>query len=152
MGDSIYVPAATASRLKGIIKLLVPVVLTAAATSATTTWGWIKSRTSVDEIRPLIADVSITAKAAQSQGFGHHQSIIALQQLALELSKATIELHAQIEVDRAYSKSPRRNEYIDRARRFYARELERRLVEHPNNPADAVRFTRLAVWRPDRDD
>lgn len=150
--ESIHVPASTVRRVSGIAKLLIPVVLTAAATSLTTTWGWIRSRTSVDEIRPLIVEVSITAKAAQSQGFTTHQEVLALKALAAELAKATIELHAQIEVDRAYSKSPRRNEYIDRARRFYARELERRLTEHPNNPAEAVRFTRLAVWRPDRDD
>lgn len=151
-GGSIHVPATTVQRLKGIAKLLVPVILTAAATSLTTTWGWIRSRTSVEEVRPLLADVTIIAKAAQSQGFANHQDTVALQQLAAELARATIELHAQAEVDRAYSKSPRRPEYIERARRFYARELERRLVEHPSNPAEAVRFTRLAVWRPDRDD
>ena len=152
MGESIYVPAATASRIKGAAKLLIPVILTAAATSFTTTLGWIKTRTSVDEVRPLIVDVSIIAKAAQSQGFSNHQTLVQLQQLSAELAKATIELHAQAEVDRAYSKSPRRYEYIERARRFYQRELDRRLTEHPSNPADAVRLTRLAVWRPDRDD
>jgi hypothetical protein len=152
VGESIYVPAATATRLKGFAKLLIPVVLTAAATSATTTWGWIKSRTSVDEIRPLITDVTIIAKAAQSQGFSNHQVLLQLQQLSAELARTTIELHAQAEVDRAYGKSPRRPEYIERARRFYQRELDRRLAEHPSNPAEAVRFTRLAVWRPDRDD
>ena len=152
MSGSIHVPASTVQRIKAIVKLLVPVVLAAVATSLTTTWAWIKTRTSVDEVRPLVADVSIVAKAAQSQGFSNHQDLVALQQLAAELARTTIELHAQAEVDRAYSKSPRRTEYIDRARRFYIRELERRLTEHPQNAADAVRLTRLAVWRPDRDD
>lgn len=152
MTQSLHVPAATVSRVKAITKLLIPVILTAAATSATTTWTWIKSRTSVDEVRPLVADVSIVAKAAQAQGFSNHQDVTTLQQLTAELARTTIELHAQAEVDRAYNKSPRRSEYIERARRFYVRELERRLTEHPNNPAEAVRFARLAVWRPDRDD
>ena len=152
MPGSIHVPASTVQRVKGIAKLLVPVILTAAATSATTTWGWIKSRTSVEEIRPLIVDVTIVAKAAQSQGFSNHQDIAALQQLTLELSKTAIELHAQAEVERAYGKSPRKPEYIERARRFYLRELERLLVLHRSDPAEAIRLTRLAVWRPDRDD
>ena len=151
-GESIHVPSSTVRRIKGVAKLLIPVVLTAAATSLTTAWGWLKTRTSVEEIRPLIVDVSIIAKAAQSQGFSTQQDVTMLKTLAVEMAKATIDLHAQAEVDRAYSKSPRRTEYMDRARRFYARELERRLNEHPTNPADAVRFTRLAVWRPDRDD
>jgi hypothetical protein len=150
--ESIHVPASTVRRISGIAKLLIPVVLTAAVTSLTTTWGWIRSRTSVEEIRPLLTDVTIVAKAAQSQGFSTYQDVLALKSLGNELAKSVVDLHAQSEVDRAYSKSPRRNEYIDRARRFYARELERRLTEHPNNPAEAVRFTRLAVWRPDRDD
>jgi hypothetical protein len=149
---SIHVPGPTVQRAKSIAKLLVPVILTAAATSATTTWGWIKSRTSVEEIRPLLVEVTIAAKAAQSQGFTNHQDLAAQQSLALELSKSLIELHAQAEVDRAYGKSPRRPEYIERARRFYLRELERLLVLHRNDPAEAVRLTRLAVWRPDRDD
>lgn len=151
-GESIHVPSSTVRRVKGIAKLLIPVVLTAAATSITTAWGWLKTRTSVEEIRPLLVDVTIVAKAAQSQGFSTQQDVNMLKALSLELAKATIDLHAHAEVERAYSKSPRRTEYIDRARRFYARELERRLHEHPNNPAEAVRFTRLAVWRPDRDD
>ena len=152
MPGSLYVPASTVQRAKGIAKLLIPVVLTAAATSATTTWGWIKSRTSVQEVQPLLVDVTIVAKAAQSQGFSNHQDILALQSLANELASTVIALHAQAEVDRAYSKSPRRTEYMDRAQRFYARELDRRFAEHRNDPAEAVRLTRLAVWRPDRDD
>lgn len=152
MSGSIHVPGPTVQRFKAIAKLLVPVILTAAATSATTTWGWIRSRTSVDEIRPLIIDVTIIAKASQSQGFANHQDIAALQQLTLELSKSVIELHAQAEVERAYGKSPRKPEYIERARRFYLRELERLLVLHRNDPSEAVRLTRLAVWRPDRND
>lgn len=152
MAESIHVPSSTVRRIKGVAKLLIPVVLTAAATSLTTTWTWIKSRTSVDEVRPLIVEATVIARAAQSQGFTAHQDVIALKALATELAKTTIDLHAQAEVERAYSKSPRRVEYMDRARRFYARELERRLSEHPNNPAEAMRFTRLAVWRPDRDD
>lgn len=150
--ESIRVPAATVRRATAIGKLLIPVVLTAAATAATTTWGWIRSRTSVDEIRPLIVDVNLIAKEAQSQGHTNHSEVLALQALAVELAKATVELHAQAEVDRAYSKSPRRGEYIERARRFYTRELERQLASHGTNPAEAVRLTRLAIWRPDRDD
>ena len=152
MPGSIHVPASTVQRLKGIAKLLIPVILTAAATSATTTWGWIKSRTSVEEVRPLIVDVTIVAKAAQSQGFTNRQDILALQALTAELTRTVIGLHAQAEVERAYGKSPRKTEYMDRAMRFYARELERRLLEHRQDPAEAVRLTRLAVWRPDRDD
>ena len=152
MPDSIHVPGPTVSRAKAIAKLLVPVILASVATSATTTWSWIKSRTSVDEIRPLIVDVTVMAKASQSQGFSNHQDVAALQSLTLELSKTVIELHAQAEVERAYGKSPRKPEYIERARRFYLRELERLLVLHRNDPAEAIRLTRLAVWRPDRDD
>lgn len=152
MAESIHVPSSTVRRVKGIAKLLIPVVLTAAATSLTTTWTWIKTRTSVDEVRPLIVEAKIVAKAAQEQAFSNQQEARKLRHLAMELAKATIDLHAQAEVERAYSKSPRRVEYMDRARRFYARELERLLTEHPNSPADAVRLTRLAVWRPDRND
>ena len=152
MSESIRVPASTVRRATAIGKLLVPVVLTAAATAATTTWGWIRSRTSVDEVRPLLVDVTLVAKEAQSQGHTNHGEILALQALALEMAKTLIELHAQAEVDRAYAKSPRRAEYIERARRFYAREFERRLAEHGANPAEALRLSRLAVWRPDRDD
>lgn len=152
MSDSIHVPSETARRAKAIAKLLVPVILTAAGTSLTTTWGWVRSRTSVDEMRPLIVDVSLIAKEAQSQGHTNHGQILALQEMAGELAKTAIELHAQAEVDRAYSASKRRGEYIERARRFYARELERQLAAHPGNPGEALRLSRLAVWRPDRDD
>ena len=152
MSESIHVPSQTVRRATAIGKLLVPVILTAAATSLTTTWGWIRSRTSVDEIRPLIVDVSLIAKEAQSQGHTNHGQVLALQALGDELAKTSIELHAQAEVDRAYSGSKRRSEYIERARRFYARELERQLAAHPGNPGEALRLSRLAVWRPDRDD
>jgi hypothetical protein len=150
--ESIRVPAATVRRAKAIAKLLVPVVLTAAATAATTTWGWIRSRTSVDEVRPLIVGATLIAKEAQSQGHTNHGEILALQALGVELAKTAIALHAQAEVDRAYSKSPRRVEYIDRAQRYYARELERQLTAHGVNTGEALRLARLAVWRPDRDD
>jgi hypothetical protein len=150
--ESIHVPAHHVSRAKAILKLLVPVVLTAAATSATTTWGWIRSRTSVEEIRPLIVDVTIVAKAAQSASFSNEQELHAQQRVTLELCKVATELHAQSEVERAYGSSKRRIEYMDRSRRFYLRELERLLAEHRSDPAEALRLTRLAVWRPDRDD
>lgn len=150
--ESIHVPAHAVRRITGVAKLLVPVVLTAAVTSLTTTWGWIKTRTSVQEIEPLLVEVRLIAKAAQSDSFANHNELVSLQKLSIELAETSVELHAQAEVDRAYNKSPRRAEYIERARRFYLRELKRLLEIHPHDPAEAVRLTRLAVWRPDRDD
>lgn len=135
---------------------MLPVIGTAALTSWATAWTatvtWFKTRTSVEEVQPLIVDVNLIAKAGQSQAHTNHADIQIQRELTSELARAMIELHAQAEVDRAYASNKRRSEYIERAKRFYMREFDRLLAEYPNHPSEAIRLTRLAVWRPDRDD
>jgi Zn-dependent metalloprotease len=151
MSDSIHVPGQTVKRIKALAKLFVPVVTIAAATAWTTTATWIRTRTSTDEVTKMTADCTTIAKEAQDQTKTQHVQIFALQQTALTMADTLIELHAQAEVERAYSGSKRLPEYIDRARKFYKAEFERQQADHPNDIVRALTLARVAVWRPDRD-
>lgn len=150
MSDSIHVPSKIGAWLKAIAKLFIPVVMVAAGTAWTTAYGWIKTRTSVDEIKPLIGECNAAAKEAQDQAKTQHAQIYTLQETALTLAEMVVELHAQAEVVRAYSGNKRFPEYVERARKFYHAEFERQQVEHPHEIVRALQLTRLAVWRPDR--
>ena len=150
MSDSIRVPSHTAAWLRGLAKLLVPVVMVAAGTAWTTAYSWIKTRTSVDEIKPLISDCNVIAKDAHDRAKTQHVQIFALQQTALTLAEMIVVLHAQAEVERAYSHSKRFPEYVTAARRFYSAEFERELTEHPGELVRALKAAQRAVWRPDR--
>ena len=152
MSESIHVPSYTVKRAKALAKLFVPVITIAAATAWTTTATWFRTRPSVDEVTKMTAECTKTAKDAQDQTRVQHVQIFALQQTALIMANAVVELHAQAEVTRAYGTSKRFAEYCERARRFYVREFERQQTEHPNDIVRALTLTRLHVWRPDRDD
>lgn len=150
MSDSIRVPSKTVAWFKAIAKLFIPVAMIAAGTAWTTAASWIKTRTSVDEIRPLIGECNALAKGAQDQLKTQHAQIYTLQETGQTLAEMVVELHAQAEVVRAYSGSKRLPEYVERARKFYRAEFERQQVEHPHELVRALQLTRLAVWRPDR--
>jgi hypothetical protein len=163
MSESIHVPSQTVKRLRALAKLFVPVAMIAAGTAWTTTVTWFRTRTSaeeirpeitrqIDEIRPLLVECGTKAKDALAQANTQHVQVYALQQTALTLATALVELHAQAEVERAYPHSGQLSSFIERARKAYAREFERQLTEHPNDLVTAVKLTRLKVWRPDRDD
>jgi hypothetical protein len=149
--DSIHVPSAQAKRLKALAKFVLPIIGIAAGTAWTTTATWIRTRPSSDDVAKTTAECTTLAKDAQDQGKTHHAQIYALQDAALQLARITIGLHAQAEVERAYSGSKRLPEYIDRARKFYTAEFERELDEHPGELVRAVRQAQRVVWRPDRD-
>lgn len=150
MSDSIRVPSRVVAWFKAIGKLFIPVAMIAAGTAWTTAYSWIKTRTSVDEIKPLISDCNVIAKDAQDQTKTQHVQIFALQQSVLTLAEMVVELHAQAEVERAYSGNKHFPAYVERARKFYRAEFERQQVEHPHEIMRALQLTRLAVWRPDR--
>ncbi len=151
MSDSFYVPGPTVKRWRAIAKLFVPIVMVAAGTAWTTTVTWFKTRPSTEEVTKLTASCTTVAKDAQAKYDTQHVQIYALQQSALDLATAMVELHAQSEVTRAYWNSKRLPEYIDRARKFYALEFARQQTEHPNNVPLAFKLTIGRVWRPDRD-
>lgn len=163
MSESIHVPTHTVRRLRSVAKLFIPVITIAAGTAWTTSATWVRTRTSLEEIEPLIKkgfdeikpkldECNDSAKGAHALIDTQRVQIYALQQSALSLVGTLVELHAQAEVARAYGSSKRLPEYIERARRFYAREFERQLSMHPNDIVQALRVTKLAVWRPDRND
>ena len=129
-----------------------PFLATGITTVGAISWGWISSRTSLAEVAPQIAEVGAAAKAAQSGVLTCDNDAKAAKALALETASIQLEMWAQAEVERAYSKSPRRSEYIERARRFYLAAFEQNLERYPHDTATALRRARQAVWRPDRDD
>jgi hypothetical protein len=149
--ESIHVPSGTVKRAKAIAKFFIPIVMVAAGTAWTTTVTWFKTRPSTADVQKLTADCTTLAKEAQDQTKTNHVQIFALQDAALTLARMAVELHAQAEVLRAYGGSKRLPEYIDRARKFYAAELERQLDEHPGELVRALKQAQRAVWRPDRD-
>lgn len=150
--DSIHVPARVVHRIVAAAKFVMPILATAITAAGAVGWGWISTRTSVAEVAPLIAAVSTAAKSAQSTALTCETDTKIVKALAVELARTQIEMWGQSEVDRAYSKSPRRAEYIERSRRFYLASFEDHLDRNPNDIAAALRRARQAVWRPDRDD
>lgn len=149
---SIHVPASVVQRIISVAKWLMPFLATGITTITAFGWGWLSSRTSMSEVAPKIAEVSASAKAAQFAVLHCDTETSLAKSLAIEVAKTQLELWGQAEVDRAYPKSPRRIEYIERARRFYLASFESYLDRNPNDPATALRRARQAVWRPDRDD
>lgn len=129
-----------------------PMLATGITTLGAFSWGWISSRTSMTEVAPRIAEVAQAAKAAQSGTLKCEIDNDITRNLALESAKLQLEMWGQLEVDRQYSKSQRRSEYIERARRFYIAAFETHLERNPNDIAAALRRARGAVWRPDRED
>jgi hypothetical protein len=128
-----------------------PILATALTAALGIGWKWLATRASMEDVAAKVAEVSIAAKAAQSSALTC-ETDAKQQALQLhELSVMALETWSQQEVERQYSKSPRKSEYMDRARRFYQREYETQLLTHANNPAEALRLTMLAVWRPDRE-
>lgn len=129
-----------------------PFLATGITTITAFGWGWLSSRTSLKEVAPKIAEVSIAAKAAQTAVLRCDVETAVAKSLAIETAKTQLEMWGQAEVDRAYPKSPRRAEYIERARRFYLAAFDTYMDRNPNDPASALRRARQAVWRPDRED
>lgn len=152
MSSSIHVPASVVQRIVSIARWLMPMLATGVTTITALGWTWISSRTSVAEVSPKIAEVSSTAKAAASSALSCEVQAKMAQALALETARAQLETWAVSEVDRQYSRSPRRGEYIERARRYYAAAFDSYLEKNPNDPANALRRARQAIWRPDRED
>lgn len=152
MIESIHVPASTIQRIVAVLRWLMPILATGVTTIGAFGWGWISSRTSMAEVAPKIAEIGLSAKAAQAAVLHLEVETAAAKALALETAKMQLEMWGQAEVERAYSKNPRRTEYIERARRFYIASFETHLERNPNDVAAAVRRARQAIWRPDRDD
>lgn len=128
-----------------------PILATALTAALGIGWKWLATRASTDDVAAKVAEFSSAAKAAQSSALTCETDINIQASLLHELSLMALESWSSAEVDRQYSKSPRRAEYMDRARRFYRREYETQLLTHANNPAEALRLTMLAVWRPDKE-
>lgn len=129
-----------------------PFLATGITTITAFGWGWLSSRTSMSEVAPKIAEVSIAAKAAQAATLRCEIDTAQAKALAVEIAHTELELWGQAEVDRQYRQSPRRTEYIERAKRFYLAAFDSYLDRNPNDPAAALRRARQSVWRPDRDD
>jgi len=106
----------------------------------------------MSEVAPKIAEVSSAAKAAQAAVLKCDVDTSTAKALAVEIARTELELWGQAEVERQYSKHPRRTEFIERAKRFYLAAFDSYLDRNPNDPATALRRARQAVWRPDRDD
>lgn len=152
MSSSIHVPASVVQRIVAIIKWSLPFLATGITTITAFGWGWLSSRTSMSEVAPKLAEVSMAAKAAQSAVLRCDVETGSAKALAVEIARTELELWGQAEVDRQYPKSTRRTEYIERAKRFYLAAFDDYLDRNPNDPATALRRARQAVWRPDRDD
>lgn len=156
--ESIHVPAHAVRRFHTFVKFAWPIAAgLATILGSWWTYGsvWVKTRTSLDAVRielaPDIGKIATAAAAAQSDV--HHAANDAAQAkaIALELVLTELELWGQAEVERAYRDSPRRSEYIHRARSFYVAAFKERMAVDPSNPADALARARLRTWRPDRD-
>lgn len=150
--ESLHVPASVVQRIVSVAKWLMPMLATGITTITALGWGWLSTRTSMNDVAPKIAEVATAAKAAQSGVLSCESEVAMAKAVAVETARTQLEIWGQVEVDRQYSKSPRRVEYIERARRFYVAAFESYLDRNPNDPATALRRARQAVWRPDRDD
>jgi hypothetical protein len=140
VSSSIHVPASVVQRIVGVARWLMPILATGLTGVLGLGWGWIASRTSLTEVAPKIAEVTCEVEAKMAHA------------LALETARTQLETWAVSEVDRQYSRSPRRGEFIERARRFYGAAFDTFLEKNPNDPATALRRARQAIWRPDRED
>jgi hypothetical protein len=148
--ESIHVPATTVHRIATVVQWIAPYIVAGIITLCGFGSRWIISRTSIDEVKQEIrlSDVKEIAEAGQRLGT-HCDSIVQLHDAQIqELGKTIVLIWADSEVDRAYSRSPRRSEYIESARKFYAREYQAQLKSNPTNPALALEITRSVEWQP----
>lgn len=152
MSSSIHVPASVVERIVAIAKWLMPMLATGITTVTALGWTWISSRTSMTEVAPEIAKVNLSAKAAQSSALTCELEAKMAHALAVETAQMALSAWAVSEVDRQYSRSQQRGEYIQRAREFYQAAFERYMEKYPTDPAKALARAREAGWRPDRRD
>ena len=138
--------------MSAVVKWLLPILGTGALSALGLGWGWLHSRTSLDEVAPRIAEVSIAAKAAQSSGLHNETELAQVKALAVENARLQLQLWGQAEVTRAYARSPNLANYIERARRYYLAAFDDYLERNPNDPAAALRRATQLTWRPDRED
>lgn len=149
--QSIHVPASTVQRIKAVLGWIMPMLATALTAALGLGWAWLQTRVSTTELAAKVEPAVTAAKAAQASALTCETDIRRQDLLLQELLSMALDSWSQSEVDRQYSKSPRRAEYLDRAKKFYAREFADQLELHKNNPAEALRRTKLTVWRPDRE-
>lgn len=151
MPDSIYVPSSAIKTWKKVVA----VVAAIATPLSPPVVSWVSSRPSRDEMSGEIAKANIAAKAAQSDTLSASNAAEQALALATETARQSAELWGQAVVERAYNNSPRRAEYIERARNYYRDRFDafRKSTEFRGDPAGALqRAIKESPWRPDRSD
>ena len=150
MSESIYVPSSSIKRWTKIFGVIAAV----AGPVAPFVVDWVTTRPSRDEMSKAVEPAMSASRAAQSDVLTCSSLAASLEKLAEQQGLVTAELWGQAVVERAYNGSPRRQEYIERARNYYRRNFKR-LYESPEfrgRPSQALEQTLLLTWRPDRED
>lgn len=145
--QSIHVPASVVQRIARVLTWLPASVVIGAIAGG---YQWIGSRASIDDVATRVGPAVTAAAAAQSAA--HTASSLAKDH-ALELVAVwshVVQMHADLQVLREYSRDPSRGAYIDRARAYYAERYNAALHANPNDPSGAAAAALLTPWRPDK--
>jgi hypothetical protein len=146
---SIHVPASVVQKLFRFAQWATPFLLTAVLTWIGLGWNWIRGRVDIGDVGDEIAPVSKSAKQAAADAL-HATSLANVHETELvALWRDVVLLHAELRVQREYSRANNKGELIEEARKFYGDAYDTERDTRPNNPpsksaAIALRLT----WRP----
>jgi hypothetical protein len=152
--ESIHVPSSTVRKIKPVLTWVWRGISAVSVAACGFGWVWLQTRASITDIGEAV-EPALTASAA-AQSTAHHSANVAdaALRLAVETARMQAELWGQAVVERAYDRSPHRQEYIDRARAYYRNAFDdlRKSPQYASDPEGALERTRSMVWRPDRPD
>jgi hypothetical protein len=154
VSESIHVSSSTVQKIKPVLTWIWRGISAAAVACCGLGFVWLQTRASIKDIGDAVGPANTAAAAAQSTA--HHAANVAEEalKLSVETARMQAELWGQAVVERAYNSSPRRQEYIERARAFYVNAFDdlRRTPQYENDPVGAIERVRRLTWRPDRAD
>lgn len=150
---SIHVPAPLVRKVTRVLGYLAIWALPSAATVwSIASFGlhWVGDIATKSWVGDTIADVSTTARAAQSEGFSREQRLRAVERQAEEAFRAVVRLRAELEVHRRFPRSDVKTlgDLIDDAQRYYVRYYDAELRARKRPDEAASKTFELYRWRP----
>jgi len=145
--QSIHVPASVVQRIARVLTWLPATVVLSVITGG---YQWIGNRASIDYVGTRVGPAVTAAKAAQADALTASSLAKAHSLELVAVWSHVVQMHADLQVLREYSRDPSRGAYIDRARAYYAERYNAALRANPNDPSGAAAAALLTAWRPDK--
>ena len=150
---SLHVSATTMQRVARVVTWLVPYVLMGLTAAVGFGFRWVSSRAGREEMSGEIAKAKSAAQAAQNLST-HCSSLLDGEHGQIAQARAAwgevVALHAELLIYREYGKlaARERNELIDDAKEFYAKQYKAELDRTATDAASAAARTLAQRFRP----